>query len=306
VTGVRLRVRRALVRDLSKPRSFPPRPGLLTTDFAEIRDDPSVSLVADVMGGLLPTERYLRELLAAGKKLVTANKQLLALHGPRLAEAAEVARQPIRFEAAVCGAVPVVRTLCEALPPAAVGRVVGIVNGSCNYVLTRMEEGLELADALAEAQSLGYAEADPGEDVSGADAAAKMALLAAIAFGRRVTLEDVERTGIEHVTRRDVAAARAAGKRLRLVGKAADVDGEIAVRVTLEALPEEAALARVSGPRNEIHLYGGAFGSLALAGLGAGGSATATAVVADLMAIAAGTAVSHVTRLALGRFQDHP
>ncbi|MGH8983987.1 MAG: homoserine dehydrogenase, partial [Acidimicrobiia bacterium] len=136
-TGVRLCVVRALVRELGKPRCFRPRPGVLTTDFREIRDDVSVGVVAEVMGGIDPAERYLRELLAAGKPVATANKQLLARRGSDLAAAAGAAGFPIRFEAAVCGAVPVVRVLCEALAPGTVERIVGVVNGTTNFILTR-------------------------------------------------------------------------------------------------------------------------------------------------------------------------
>jgi homoserine dehydrogenase len=300
-TGLRLRVVRALVRDLGKPRQFTPRPGVLTTEFAEIRDDPSIDLAAELMGGLVPTERYVRELLGAGKPMATANKQLLARRGDALAEAAARAGLPLRFEAAVCGAVPVVRTLCEALPPGTVRRITGIVNGTTNFLLTRMEDGASLADALREAQRLGYAEANPSEDVSGEDAAAKIALLASVAFHRPVRLDEVSWYGIEGLSPGELAGTRAAGRRIRLVAQAAVVDGSVAVRVAPTALPESDPLAQVPAACNEIALEGKTLGRLVLRGPGAGGLETATAVVGDLLALAARGAASHVARLATGK-----
>ena len=212
-TGHRLRVVRALVRDAAKERSQAPADGVLTTDFAEIRDDPSIALVAEVMGGLEPTGEHVLDLLRAGKPVVSANKQLIARRGAELFSTASEAGVQLRFEASVCAAIPVIKILREALVVSNVHRVLGIVNGTTNFILTKMEEGAEYDEALAEAQKLGYAEADPTEDVNGADAAAKMAILATIAFGSRVTLDDVSFDGIERVDER----ARA--------GRAGDGDG---------------------------------------------------------------------------------
>ena len=295
--GLRLRVVRALVRDTSKPRAYRPPDGVLTADFSEIRDDPSIDVAAEVMGGLVPTERYVQELLAAGKPVASANKQLLVRRGAQLARAAADAGLPLRFEAAVCGAVPVVRTLCEALPPGTVRRISGIVNGTTNYMLGSMDDGQSFDEALAAAQELGYAEADATEDVSGEDAAAKMALLASIAFRRRVALDEVVWRGIEDVSPADLAAARADGRRIRLVGDAEATNGSVAVSVAPTSLAAENSLARVPFAFNEIALEGDGMGRLVLHGPGAGGDETATAVVADLLALAAGGAASHVARL---------
>lgn len=300
-TGFRLCVVRALVRDRGKPRSFQPRPGVLTTDFPEIRDDASVDVVAEVIGGIDPAERYLHELLAAGKPVVTANKQLLARRGSDLAAVANAAGLPIRFEAAVCGAIPVVRTLCEALAPGTVERIVGVVNGTTNFILARVEEGRPFEEALDEARGLGYAEADPADDLSGADAAAKMALLASIAFGRAVALDEVERTGIENLSANDLATARAAGRRIRLVGEAGMQAGALTIRVAPTALREGDPLALAPAASNHVVLEGHGFGRLDLAGPGAGGPETATAVVSDLLALARGAATSHITRLATSK-----
>jgi len=296
-TGLRLRVVRALVRDLRKPRPFQPPPGVLTTDFGAICEDASIDVVAEVMGGLTPTEDYFRALLAAGKPVVTANKQLLARRGRELARAAELARLPVRFEAAVCGAVPVVRILCEALPPRSVRRIVGVVNGTTNYLLTRMEHGRALDDALDEARDLGYAESDARDDLNGSDAAAKMALLASTAFGTPASLDQVEFSGIADISPRDLEEARRAGRRVRLVGEAAVDDRAVVVRVAPTELDEHHELARVPAAFNEVALEGDGFGRLTLRGPGAGGPETASAVVGDLLAIAAGRATSHLARL---------
>src|SRR5438105_4578882 len=186
-TGHRIRVVRAVVRDPGRSRTFPAGDGVLTTDFAEIRADPSMALVAEVMGGVEPTGGLVLDLLRAGKPVVSANKQLVARRGAELFAAARDAGVQLRFEASVCAAIPVIKVLRESLVVTNVHRVLGIVNGTTNFILTRMEAGADYGEALAEAQRLGYAEADPTEDVSGADAAAKMAILATVAFGARWT-----------------------------------------------------------------------------------------------------------------------
>ena len=189
-TGHRLRVVRALVKDVDKERELQPAEGVLTTEFADIRDDASIGVVAEVMGGLDPTGDHVLDLLRAGKAVITANKQLVARRGAELFEAASAAGVQLRFEASVCAAIPVIKILREALVITNVHRVLGIVNGTTNYILTQMEAGETYDDALRDAQQKGYAEADPTEDVSGADAAAKMAILATVAFGSRVTLDE--------------------------------------------------------------------------------------------------------------------
>src|SRR6202011_3828556 len=220
VTGHRLRVVRALVRDTDKHRSFPAGDGVLTTELAAVRDEPSIAVVAEVMGGIAPTGDYVLELLRAGKPVVSANKQLVAARGAELFAAASGAGVQLRFEASVCAAIPVIKVLRESLVVTNVHRVLGIVNGTTNFILTRMEAGGGYEDALAEAQRLGYAEADPTDDVSGADAAAKMAILATVAFGSRVELGDVWHTGIEEVEPLHMRAARELDMAVRLVGAA--------------------------------------------------------------------------------------
>jgi homoserine dehydrogenase len=284
-TGHRLRVVRALVRDLEKERGFSPAPGVLTTDFASIRDDSAIAVVAEVMGGLEPTGGYVTELLSSGKPVVSANKQLVARHGAELFAAASDAGVQLRFEASVCAAIPVVKVLREALVATNVHRVLGIVNGTTNFVLTEMESGASYAEALAEAQRQGFAEADPTEDVSGADAAAKMAILATVAFGSRVTLADVEFEGIEGITPEHVAAAREMGMAVRLIGAASFVDGRLDVRVHPALVDRHHPLAAVEGAFNAVMLQGDAIREITLEGPGAGGIETASAVVADMVSV---------------------
>lgn len=284
-TGHRLRVVRALVRDPAKERPFAPEPGVLTTDVEEIVGDPSIALVAEVMGGIEPAGEHVLRLLRAGKPVVTANKQLVARRGAELFAQAQARGVQLRFEASVCAAIPVIKVLREALVVTNVHRVLGIVNGTTNFILGRMEAGEEYADALAEAQRLGYAEADPTDDVGGADAAAKMAILATVAFGSRTTPDEVETEGIEGVTREHVAAARAMGMAVKLVGQATLTAEGVDVRVSPAFVDRNHPLAAVEGAFNAVMLQGDAIREITLEGPGAGGEETASAVVADMVSI---------------------
>jgi homoserine dehydrogenase len=280
-TGHRLRVVRALVRDPKKERGDAP----VTTDFTEIRDDPSIAVVAEVMGGLEPAGEYVLALLRAGKPVVTANKQLVAHRSAELFTAAAEGGVQLRFEASVCAAIPVIKVLRESLVVSNVHRVLGIVNGTTNFVLTQMEHGASYDEALAEAQRLGFAEADPSEDVSGKDAAAKMAILATVAFGSRVTLDDVDYEGLERVSDADVAAAHEMEMVVRLIGAATLVDGQVDVRVRPALVDHAHPLAAVEGAFNAVMLQGDAIREITLEGPGAGGLETASAVVADMVTI---------------------
>jgi homoserine dehydrogenase len=284
-TRHRLRVVRALVRDPRQERANAPTPGLLTDDFATIRDDPSILVVAEVMGGVEPTGEYVLELLRAGKHVVSANKQLIARRGAELFAAASAADVQLRFEASVCAAIPVIKVLREALVVSNVHSVLGIVNGTSNFMLTRMEAGSSYDEALAEAQRLGYAEADPSEDVSGADAAAKMAILATVAFGSRVTLDSVGYAGIEGLRPQHLHAATQLDMVVRLVGSARLIDGKVDVRVQPSLIDRHHPLASIDGAFNAVMLQGDAIREITLAGPGAGGTETASAVVADLVSV---------------------
>jgi homoserine dehydrogenase len=284
-TGHRLRLVRALVRDAAKERAFPAPDGVLTTDFASIRDDASIAVVAEVMGGLDPAGTWVRDLLRAGKPVVTANKQLVAREGAELFEIASSGGVQLRFEASVCAAIPVIKVLREALVVTNVHRVLGIVNGTTNFILTRMEGGEPYEAALFAAQSLGYAEADPTDDVSGADAAAKMAILATVAFGSRVTPDAVAYEGIEGIGLEHVQAARELDMVVRLVGAATLVGDACDVRVGPALVDRHHPLAGVEGAMNAVMLQGDAIREITLAGPGAGGIETASAVVADMVSV---------------------
>ena len=284
-TGHRIRLVKALVRDPQKERDYTPPGGVLTTDFREIADDPSIAVVAEVMGGVDPAGGYVLELLRGGKHVITANKQLVARRGAELFEAASAGGVQLRFEASVCAAIPVIKVLRESLVVSNVHRVLGIVNGTTNFVLTEMEAGKTYSEALAEAQKRGFAEADPTDDVSGADAAAKMAILATVAFNSRVTLEDVDYSGITAIDPLDVAAARELDMVIRLVGAARLVDGQFDVRVQASLVDKQHPLAKVNGAFNAVMLQGDAIREITLEGPGAGGIETASAVIADMASV---------------------
>jgi homoserine dehydrogenase len=284
-TGHRLRVVKALVRDLRKERDYPPSGGVLTSDFQEIAADPSIAVVAEVMGGVEPAGGYVLELLRSGKHVASANKQLIARRGTELFAAASSGGVQLRFEASVCAAIPVIKVLREALVVTNVHRVLGIVNGTTNFVLTEMEAGKSYDDALADAQHRGYAEADPTDDVTGADAAAKMAILATVAFNSRVDLTDVDYTGITAVDADDVAAASELDMVIRLVGAARLVDGKVDVRVQPALVDKQHPLAKVDGAFNAVMLQGDAIREITLEGPGAGGVETASAVIADMVSV---------------------
>ncbi len=245
-------------------------------------------LVVELMGGVDPTRELVLRALCAGTHVVTANKQLLSRHGAELFAAAAEHGAQLRFEAAVGGVVPAIRVLSETLAAAHVERVHGIVNGTTNFILTRMAEtGEPYAGALAEAQRLGYAEADPTEDVTGADAAAKMAILARLAFGTPVTLDQVPFQGIEQLTADDIQYARDFGLSLKLIGTAERVNGGISVRVHPAFLYAGHPLASINGPFNAVTIESPAITEITLSGPGAGGPQTASAVLGDVISIIA-------------------
>ncbi|HEV7753801.1 MAG TPA: homoserine dehydrogenase [Baekduia sp.] len=251
-------------------------------DFDEILA--GSDLVVELMGGLEPARDYVLRAMTAGKHVVTANKQLLAEHGEELWAAARHHGVQLRFEAAVGGVVPVVRVLQESLAGAHVERIHGIVNGTTNFILSRMAEtGAPYADALAEAQQLGYAEADPTDDVTGKDAAAKMAILARLAFDTPVSLDEIPYEGIEHLTADDMEYARELGLGLKLIGTAERVDGGLSVRVHPAFLYGAHPLASINGPFNAVTIESPAITEITLSGPGAGGPQTASAVLGDVI-----------------------
>ncbi|MBT1193783.1 homoserine dehydrogenase [Rhodococcus kroppenstedtii] len=284
--GAPLVLRGVAVRDLSKDRGIDA--DLLTTDVHGLvaRDD--VDLVVEVLGGIEPARELILSALNAGKSVVTANKALLAEYTGELAASAERHRADLYFEAAVAGAIPVVRPLMQSLAGDRVDRVIGIVNGTTNFILSAMDEtGADYAETLAEAGRLGYAEADPTADVEGYDAAAKAAILASLAFHTRVTSADVHREGISSITADDLATAKAFDCTVKLLALCERVveDGteRISVRVYPALLPLSHPLARVSGAFNAVVVEAEAAGQLMFYGQGAGGGPTASAVMGDLV-----------------------
>ena len=284
VTGGPVEVAAALVRDPSRHAGAPA--GLLTTDFARLRDDDSISVVAEVMGGIEPTREHVLALLEAGKSVVSANKQLLARYGEELFGAAEAHGVQLRFEASVCAAIPVIKVLRESMIVSGVHRIDGIVNGTTNFILSQMvQTGAAYADALAEAQRLGYAEADPTEDVTGADAAAKIAILASIAFHTRVRLEEVEYVGIDRLDLADVEHGAELGYATKLIASAIQSGSAVVARVHPYLVARDHPLATVEGAFNAVMLRGESIREVILEGPGAGGAETATAVIGDLLAV---------------------
>ncbi|MEV6771585.1 homoserine dehydrogenase [Nocardia sp. NPDC051030] len=285
--GAPVVLRGVSVRDLSKDRGIDP--SLLTTDAEALvaRDD--VDIVVEVMGGIDPARALIKAALTAGKSVVTANKALLADYTGELATAAESNRADLYFEAAVAGAIPVVRPLIQSLSGDRVNRVVGIVNGTTNFILSAMAEtGADYSDVLAEATRLGYAEADPTADVEGYDAAAKAAILASVAFHTRVTSADVYREGITKITSEDLETAAAVGCTVKLLAMAERVVEEggkdhISVRVYPALIPRKHPLAAVSGAFNAVVVEAENAGRLMFYGQGAGGAPTASAVMGDLV-----------------------
>ncbi len=285
--GVRLEIARVAVRNLAKPRTVSLGLDRLTHDAHALATDPSIDIVVELIGGIEPARTLILDALKSGKPVVTANKELLANVGAELHAAAEAAGRELLFEAAVAGAIPLVRALQVSLAGERVRRVMGIVNGTTNYILSRMaEERIGYAEALSEAQSLGYAERDPAADVEGYDASAKAAILAGIAFNAEVVAGDVYREGIESIEVADIDFARRLGYEVKLLAVAEldESDGRrVGVRVHPAMVPAEHPLAGVRGPFNAVFIEGEASGELMLYGRGAGGRPTASAVLGDIL-----------------------
>jgi homoserine dehydrogenase len=282
-TGLSLIVSRAAVRDLTKKR-----PGLerkrFTSDPHEVVAADDVDVVVELMGGIEPAKSLILDALKRGKPVITGNKELLASHGAQLFAAADAAGVDLLFEAAVAGGIPLIRPLRESLVGERIHRVLGIVNGTTNYILTKMaESGATYGDALAEAQQLGYAEADPTADVGGHDAASKAAILASIAFGQRVTAKDVPREGIESVSAIDVAFAQQLGYVIKLLAVAEEDEHGLSVRVAPVMLRDSHPLASVRDAYNAVFVEGADVGRLMFYGRGAGGGPTASAVLGDVI-----------------------
>jgi homoserine dehydrogenase len=284
--GFRLEVTRAATRDLSRARDVPLAPELITDDPLAVVAASDVDVVCELIGGVDPARQIVLAALDRGKPVVTANKELLATMGKDLFDVAERRGVDLAFEGAVGGGIPLVRALKESLAAERVQRVVGIVNGTTNLILTRMaEDGVSFEEALTEAQRLGYAEAEPSADVDGHDAAAKCAIIASIAFNARVVASDVYREGVRSVTPVDFRTARKLGFVIKPVAIAELEDGDVAVRVHPAMIPADHPLAAVRDEFNAVFIEGERAGQMMLYGRGAGGDPTATAVAGDLVRV---------------------
>ena len=283
-TGIRLEVVKVAVRNVSKSRDVTLADGVLVRDARSVVEDPQVDLVVELIGGIEPARELISAALAAGKPVVTGNKELLANVGHELWAQSDQSGADLLFEAAVAGGIPLVRALRESLRGEPVRRVMGIVNGTTNFILTKMtEEGADYSAALTEAQRLGFAERDPTADVEGFDAGAKAAIIASIAFGAKVVAGDVYHEGISGITAADIAIARRLGYVVKLLGIAERQGDSVAVRVHPAMVPLTHPLASVRDSYNAVFVEGDAVGSLMFYGRGAGGFPTASAVLGDVI-----------------------
>ena len=290
---VAIRVKRVLVRDVTKARSCSVPPELLTTDPADVLYDPEISLVAEFMGGEQPATEYMLTALKNGKTVVTANKVAVALNWHRLQAAAQQSRVGLYYEASVCGAIPIISTLMTPLQANRIDKLMGIINGTTNYILSRMYQNGEDYDlVLRDAQKLGLAEPNPASDVEGMDAAYKLSIMASLAFHARVPFKQVYREGITQVTAMDIACGKEMGYVLKLLAIAKRDGSTIEVRVHPTFLPKDHPLSRVDGSFNAVYLHGHACKEMMLQGRGAGDMPTASAVVGDILQAA--TAEVHV------------
>ncbi|MEM8619927.1 MAG: homoserine dehydrogenase [Actinomycetota bacterium] len=288
-TGIRLRIGRVAVRNLSAPREVELADGVLTRDTHSVVTDPNVDIVVEAIGGIEPARELILEALANGKSVVTANKELLANVGAELYTAAETAGRDLLFEAAVAGGIPIMRALRESLHGEPIDRVLGIINGTTNYILTKMTDAVDFggdadyAAALSDAQRLGYAERDPTADVEGFDAGAKAAIIATVAFGAKVVAGDVYHEGIGAITAAEIAIARRLGYVVKPLAIVERDNGEISVRVHPAMVPVDHPLAAVRDSFNAVFVEGRFVDSLMFYGRGAGGAPTASAVFGDLV-----------------------
>lgn len=284
--GVPVKLGRILVRDLHKPRHPQAAIPLLTVDPSDVLDDPDVHVVVEAIGGVEPARAFVEKALRAGKHVVTSNKALIAAHGSKLSVVAQQHHAALRYEASVAGAVPVVRTLGEVLAAEDVVEIAGVLNGTSSYVLQRMRAGSSLDDAIREAQVAGYAEIDPSDDLDGLDAARKLAVLAPLAFRRRIDADAIARTSLRSLKPEHFERARDAHATIVPLSLLRKRDARIEALVAPVLVPDDHEFARLRGPENTVRVAGKYAGTLRFSGHGAGREATASAVLIDLAEIA--------------------
>ena len=305
--GISVQLQRVAVAHPARPRAVALPAGVLVGDVRAVVEAPDVDVVVEVMGGLEPARTYVLTALEHGKSVVTANKQLMSTRGEELLDAAARAGVDIFFEGSVAGGIPVIKTIQESLAANRIQQIMGIVNGTTNFILTRMsEDGVGFGEALAAAQRRGFAEADPTDDIDGHDAAAKLAILASVAFNSRVVSADVYREGISGITPRVIGYARDMGYVVKLLAIARHADGAIEARVHPALLPAAHPLAGVNDELNAVLIDGDPVGLVMLEGRGAGGGPTASAVVGDVIDAARNLRTGASGRLGRGSRQHHP
>jgi len=285
--GCPLKLRKILERDPAKTRASKIEPDLFTTDPAEVIDDPEIDIIIEALGGEYPAFDFIRETIGRGKYVVTSNKEVISKHGPELFSLAQERKVDILYEASVGGGIPLIAPFKQDLLANEILAVHAIINGTTNYILTRMAyEGMDFSSALSDAQELGYAEADPTNDIEGIDAAYKLAILATLAFHTVVRPQDVYHEGISRLSSHDFSYARELGYAIKLLAIAKDKDGSIEVRVHPVFLPQDLLMAKVDGVFNAVQVEGDLVGRVIFYGRGAGALPTSSAVVADVITLA--------------------
>ncbi len=303
--GVPVELIRIADVDITRDRGLRLPPDVLTNDAKRVIHDPAVDVVVELIGGYDAAKRVILDAIAAGKHVVTANKALLALHGEELFEAATRRGIDLGFEASVGGGIPVIRALTEGLAGNTIQSIYGIINGTSNYILSRMTcEGQGFKEVLKDAQRAGYAEADPTFDVAGIDSAHKLAILVSLAYGTPVNFKDIYTEGITHITATDIAYAKEFGFTIKLLGIAKLVEGEVEARVHPTMLPSASPIAQVDSVYNAIQLVGDAVGDVVLYGRGAGSLPTGSAVVSDIIAVGRNVLTGAVGRVPVASFQQ--
>lgn len=289
-TGIDLILKKVADKDITRPRDITLPEGVLTTSAQEVIDDPEIDIVVELIGGLHPAKEFIMEALSKGKHVVTANKALLAEDGNDIFALAKEKGLQVGFEASVGGGIPIIKVMREGLIANKMLAIYGIINGTTNYILTKMtQEGIDFQDALREAQQLGYAEADPTLDIEGIDSAHKITILASLAYGIPLSFSKVYCEGITKITSQDIAFAREFGYKIKLLAIAKILNGEIELRVHPTMVPEDYLIAKVDGVFNAIYVEGDNVGSTLYYGRGAGSMPTGSAVVSDIVDIAKGT-----------------
>ncbi len=306
--GASLEIVRIADRDITRDRGLTIPGQLLTSEVEKVLKDPSIDIVVELIGGIDVARGFTLEAIAQGKHVVTANKALIAEHGEEIFDAASRKGLTVGFEASVCGGIPIIREIKEGLTAEKINAIYGIVNGTCNYILSKMHEAKisdnerDFSDVLKEAQALGFAEADPGLDVGGGDSAHKLTILTSLAYGTPVSLKEIYTEGIEQVTPIDIAFADEFGYHIKLLAIAKWVDGEIEARVHPTMIPKETLLSQVSGVFNAVYVDGESVGELLFYGQGAGSLPTGSAVVSDLVDTARNILSQSNTRVPLTSF----